>query len=145
MFSISKYRRRMNAVLAIAASGMAAASLRLNVSASNVANISTTGPLPDANTSSTMAFPAAYSPLRVDQIDVGGGTAATVTKVSPSYVPMYDPSAPYADKNGMVAAPNIDLANEAVQQIIASYTFAANATVMKIDSQMMGMLLNIAA
>jgi len=58
---------------------------------------------------------------------------------------MYDPSAPYADKSGMVAAPNIDLANEAVQQIIASYTFAANVTVMTIDSQMTSMLLNMAA
>lgn len=135
----------MNAVLAIAASGMSAASLRLDVSASNVANISTTGPLPDANTSSGTAFPAAYSPLRVDQINVGGGTAATVMTVSPSYVPMYDPSASYADKNGMVAAPNIDLANEAVQQIMASYAFAANVIVMKIDSQMTGMLLNLAA
>ena len=134
----------MNAVLAIAASGMATASLRLNVSASNVANISTTGPLPDTNTSGTTEFPAAYSPLRVDQIDVAGGTAATVTTVSPSYVPMYDPGAPYADKNGMVAAPNVDLANEVVQQIIASYMFAANATVMKIGSQMTSTLLNIA-
>jgi len=134
----------MNAVLAIAASGMATASLRLNVSASNIANISTTGPLPDTNTSGTTEFPAFYSPLRVDQIDVGGGTAATVTTVSPSYVPMYDPGAPYADKNGMVAAPNVDLANEVVQQIIASYMFAANATVMKIGSQMTSTLLNIA-
>ena len=134
----------MNAVLAIAASGMATASLRLNVSASNIANISTTGPLADTNTSGTTEFPAFYSPLRVDQIDVGGGTAATVTTVSPSYVPMYDPGAPYADKNGMVAAPNVDLANEVVQQIIASYLFAANATVMKIGSQMTSTLLNIA-
>ena len=124
---------------------MSATSLRLVVSASNIANTSTTGPLPDANTSSGTGHPSAYSPLRVDQIDVGGRTAATVTTVSPNYVPMYDPSAPYADKSGMVAAPNIDLANEAVQQIIASYTFAANVTVMTIDSQMTSMLLNMAA
>jgi flagellar basal-body rod protein FlgC len=132
----------MNRALAIAASGMAAASLRLEVSASNVANMSTTGPLPDASASNTTGVPA-YVPLRVDQIDVAGGTAARVTTVSPSYVPMYDPRAPYADKNGMIAAPNVDLANEFVQQITAVYTFAANAKVMQAESQMMRALLDI--
>jgi len=136
----------MNTALAIATSGMAAASLRLDVSASNVANMSTTGPLADANAANVAKFPAAYTPLRVDQVDVaGGGTAATVTTVSPSYLPMYDPSAPYADKNGMVAAPNVDLANELLQQFIARTLFAANAKVMQVDSQMAGTLLNITA
>ncbi len=145
MFSFSNYRRGMDSALAIAASGMTAASLRLDVSASNVANMFTTGPLPDANVSNTTEFAAAYTPLRVDQIDVAGGTAATVTTVSPSYVPMYDPTAPYADKSGMVAAPNVDIANEVMQQIIASYMFAANAMVMQVGSQMTGALLNITA
>jgi len=136
----------MNTALAIAASGMAAASLRLDVSASNVANMSTTGPLNDTTAANAAEFPAAYTPLRVDQVDVaGGGTTATVTTVSPSYVPMYDSSAPYADKNGMVAVPNTDLANELLQQIIARYLFAANAKVMQIGSQMAGTLLNITA
>jgi flagellar basal-body rod protein FlgC len=129
-------------ILSIATSGLAAASLRLQVSASNVANISDTGPLPDA--SNAAGFPAAYAPSRVDQVDVaGGGTAATVTTVSPSYVPQYDPSAPYADKNGLVAAPNVDLANEAVQQITARIEFAANAKVIQIESEMMKTLLDI--
>jgi flagellar basal-body rod protein FlgC len=132
----------MSTVLAIAVSGMAAASRRLEVSASNVANSSTTGPLPDANTS---GFPPAYTPLRIDQVDVGGGTSATVTPVSPSYVPTYDPSAPYADKNGMVAAPNVDFVNEFVQQITARYAFAANAKVIQADSRMLSTLLDIKA
>jgi flagellar basal-body rod protein FlgC len=133
----------MSAAFAIAESGMAAATRRLEVSAANVANMSTNGPMPDANASDPTRFPAAYVPLRVDQVDVAGGTAARVTTVSPSYVPTYDPAAPYADKNGMVAAPNVDLANEAVQQITALYTFAANAKVMQVESQMMRVLLDI--
>jgi flagellar basal-body rod protein FlgC len=145
LFLCSNYRTTMSAALAIAASGMAAASLRLDVSAGNVANMSATGPMPDANASNTTGFPAAYVPLRIDQVDVAGGTAARMTTVSPSYVPRYDPSAPYADKNGMVAAPNVDLANEVVQQITALYTFAANAEVMQAESQMMKALLDIKA
>jgi flagellar basal-body rod protein FlgC len=57
----------------------------------------------------------------------------------------YDPSAPYADKNGMVAAPKVDLTNEVVQQITALYEFAANARVMQTASQMMKTLLDIKA
>jgi flagellar basal-body rod protein FlgC len=135
----------MSAALAIAASGMTTASLRLDVSASNIANMFATGPLPDASESVTTQFPAAYTPLRVDQVDIAGGTGGTVTTVSPSYVPMYDPNAPYADESGLVAAPNIDLANEIMQQMIARYTFAANATVMQVGSQMTSTLLNITA
>ena len=122
---------------------MQAASLRLDVSASNVANMSSDGPLPDATNAA--AFPPAYAPQRVDQVEVAGGTAARVTNVSPSYVPAYDPSAPYADKNGMVAAPNVDLTNEVVQQVTAAYEFAANARVLQTASQMMKTLLDIKA
>ena len=139
-------QRSMGSILAIAASGMAAASLRLEVSASNIANMSDTGPLPGTNAPNPSGSPPAYAPLRVDQIDVaGGGTAATVTTVSPSYVPSYDPGASYAEKNGMVAAPNVDLANEFVQQITARYAFALNAKVMQVDSEMMKALLDIKA
>jgi flagellar basal-body rod protein FlgC len=73
----------------------------------------------------------------------GGGTATTVTNVSPSYAAGYDPTAPYADTNGQVAAPNVDLANEAIQQITARYAFAANAKVVQVDAEMMKTLLDI--
>jgi flagellar basal-body rod protein FlgC len=129
-------------ILSIATSGLQAASLRLQVSASNIANMSDTGPLPDAPNAG--AFPPAYAPQRVDQVDVaGGGTAASVGTVSPSYVSQYDPSAPYADQNGLVAAPNVDLTNEVVQQITARIEFAANARVIKVESEMMKTLLDI--
>jgi flagellar basal-body rod protein FlgC len=136
----------MLSTLSIAASGMAAASLRLNVSAANVANALDTGPLPTATGASAANSPKAYVPLRVDQVAVaGGGTAATVEPVAPSSVPSYDPSAPYADPNGMVAAPNVDLANEAVQQIMARYSFALNAAVARTDEKMFKSLLDTAA
>jgi flagellar basal-body rod protein FlgC len=132
----------MNSILSIAASGLAAASRRLEVSASNVANALDTGPLPGAP--NPTGAPPAYVPQRLDQIAVaGGGTASTVTSVSPSYVPSYDPTAPYADKNGQVAAPSVDLANEAIQQITARYAFAANAKVVQVDAEMMKTLLDI--
>ena len=129
-------------ILSIAASGLAAASRRLEVSASNIANASDTGPLPDAPNAAN--FAPVYAAQRVDQVDVaGGGTVANVTTASPGYVTQYDPTAPFADKNGLVAAPNVDLANEAVQQITARVDFAANAKVIQVYSEMMKSLLDI--
>ncbi len=82
--------------------------------------------------------------MRVDQVAVaGGGTAATITPASPSHVTRYGPGAPSADRNGLVAAPNLDLANEAVQQIAASYAFAANAKAIQAGSNTIRSLLDI--
>jgi len=132
----------MGIALSIAASGMAAAALRLQVSAGNVANALSFGPLPTAT--DAQGFPPAYTPLRVDQTDVvGGGMIGTVGTILPSYVPIYDPMAPYADNSGLVAAPNVDLVSALVEQMLARYAFAANAKVASIDSQMTGSFLDI--
>ena len=134
----------MSIASTIAVSGLNAAALRLDVAATNIASALSDGPLPDA--ANAADFPAAYTPLRVNQTDVvGGGTSATVTAVSPAIVQTYDPGAPFADGNGMVARPNVDLANELVQLLIARYTFAANAQVLHADAQMSAALLNILA
>src|SRR6476646_567396 len=134
----------MSIASAIAVSGLNVASLRLQVAASNIANALSDGPLP--GTPNPENFPAAYPALRLNQTDlVGGGTTATVSAVSPATVPSYDPSAAFADAKGMVARPNVDLANEFVQLLIARYTYAANAQVIRADAQMSAALLNISA
>jgi flagellar basal-body rod protein FlgC len=125
----------------IAVSGMNAASLRLQVAARNIANARSNGALPGADTPEDA--PQAYAPQRVDQVATAGGTSARVTPVSPPSVPVYDPTAPYADENGMVAAPNVDLATELVEVMVAKYTFAANAAVVRAESDMMKSLLDI--
>ena len=134
----------MSSILTIAASGLAAASQRLWVSANNVANAESDGPLPSASAAIQAQYPAAYTAQQVNQVATpGGGTSAIVSSLRPGTVTAYDPAAPYADQNGQVAAPNVDLAAEAVQQAIASYTFVANADVMRVSQQMMQTLLNI--
>ncbi len=134
----------MSSILSIAASGMLAASQRLEVSAENVANVNSDGPLPTATPATQARYPAAYAPQRVDQVaTAGGGTCAVVANVQPSHVAAYDPTAPYADPNGQVAAPNVDLTNEAVQQLTARYAFAFNADVMRVYAKMMQSLVDI--
>jgi flagellar basal-body rod protein FlgC len=134
----------MSIASAIAVSGLAVATVRLDIAASNIANSQSDGPL--AGTPNHENFPAAYTPLRVNQTDlVGGGTAATVSAVSPATVATFDPTAPYANGDGMVASPNVDLAGEMIQLLIARYSFAANAQVIRADAQMNAALLNIVA
>jgi flagellar basal-body rod protein FlgC len=132
----------MNIASSIAVSGMNVAALRLQVSASNVANAFTDGPLPGSANAGN--YPSAYAPWRVDQIDtIGGGTSATVGAIMPSGLVAFDPTALYADGRGMVARPNVDLASEFIQQISARYMFAANAQVMRTDARMTGALFSI--
>jgi len=143
--------------LSIATSGLNAASLRLEVTASNIANASTTGPLPSSGGSGVSGaaagsgnsnFPAVYLPLQVNQTDqtsgsTPGGVVATVSTASPGFVAQYDPTASFANQDGLVAAPNVDLASQFVQLLVAKYSFAANAKVIQAYSDTTKSLLDI--
>ncbi len=136
----------MSSISTIALSGMNAAARRIEVSASNVANVSSTGALPGADGTVPAGAPQAYAPIDVVQTaSAGGGTQTTVTTATPSTTAVSDPQAPFANPNGLVAAPNIDLSQEMVAQSIASYSFAANATVMRAADRMSKALLDITA
>ena len=63
----------------------------------------------------------------------------------PASIRQYDPSAPFADADGMVAAPNVDLAQEAVGILQASVLFKANLAVFKTAHGMTKRLLDISA
>ena len=134
----------MSTTSAIALSGLKVAELRLQASAINVANALSDGPLPES--AGLSAFPAAYTPppLRINQIDTAaGGTSGRIGLVPPVYVRGFDPTAPRANANGLVARPNVDLASELVQQILARVSFAANAQVLQADAHTTAALLDI--
>jgi flagellar basal-body rod protein FlgC len=136
----------MSSISTIALSGMNAAARRLEVSASNIANVTSTGALPNADGTLPAGAPSAYAPLQLVQTaSAGGGTQTAVTAVTPSTTAISDPQAPFANQDGLVAAPNVDLSQEMVGQMIASYSFAANATVMNADDRMTKALLDITA
>lgn len=123
----------MDATMAIAASGMTAAVTSLTASASNIANMQTTGSVPASGP--TQPIPAnsgAYQAVSVSQqAQPGGGVTATVSNTLPSYTLAYDPAAPFANLQGMVAAPNVDPVAEAANQMSASLAFRANLAVFK--------------
>jgi len=131
----------MSPVSAIALSGIKAALQRFDAAANNIANVRSYGPLPGA---AAAGYPAAYTPVDVVQLSVsGGGVVSRVINSPRGPIAYYDPSAPYADADGMVAAPDIDLASEMVNLVTAELDFAANLMVLRAESEMMASLFDI--
>ena len=121
-----------------ALSGLQASMMRLNASASNVANIESTGPVPPVSPAQPIPprqqpnQASVYQAIRAQQSDVkGGGTIATYKPVSPSYRLRPDPTSPHANAQGLVGAPNVDLAGELTEQLSAQLAFKANLKVIE--------------
>lgn len=118
----------------------------MSAAASNIANMDSAGPVPATppNQAVPQSLGAVYQPAAAYPISVpGGGVAATVEPRLPGYTTSYEPAAPYANPQGMVARPNVDLASEAVDMIGAMHSYRANLAVFKASSHMFGELLDI--
>ena len=70
--------------------------------------------------------------------DAGGGSL-------PPFLLAYDPQAPYANMQGMVATPGGDLASEMVHLHEAASSFRANLLAFKVSSRMIDNLLDTVA
>jgi flagellar basal-body rod protein FlgC len=131
--------------MTIAASGMQAASQALTTIASNIANANTSGPVPatPSNQPVPQTTGSIYQPITPVQVTApGGGVTASSQASLPSYTLAYDPQAPYANLQGMVATPNVDIATQAVDQVEATNSFRANLAVYRTASQMYKSLLD---
>ena len=114
-------------VFTIAGSALTAQSARLNALSSNLANADS-------------VVGADGQPYRAKQVvfaatPVGseGGQGVRVTQVVDSAAPLrmsYDPKSPYANEQGYVAMPNVNVVEEMVNMISASRSYQTNAEVM---------------
>lgn len=134
--------------LSIALSGLTAQTQRLAATASNIANASTTGTVPSADPSAPAS--TVYRPLQVTflPLDSGGGGAGVQAVVSPDpngYSVIYDPSSSYANSEGEIAAPNVDLGQQLVNLIETKVAYRANISVIKTQDRMSEDLLNVIA
>lgn len=133
----------IGSISSTALSGMAASSRRLDVSASNTANAQSTGRLPGAAAPATAAGQA-YQPRQVVQSSVPtGGTVTGVRPTTPGYVPQYAPDSPDADADGLVAAPDVDMAQEVTAQISAKSAYAFNLRAFEASDEMTRRLLDV--
>lgn len=129
--------------LSIALTGLTAQSRRLAATASNIANATTVGALPTAQTPASTV----YKPLNVSFTALtvgsqGSGVMANISADEKGYSPAYDLSNPYANSEGLVAVPNVDLNREMVNLVETKALYKANISVIKAQSQMLGDLID---
>lgn len=143
----------MNGVLATAVSGLTASSMWMDAIASNIANARDEGPIPPTPPSQPIApssgsQPSLYQPVTAAFTSVAngnGGVTANIVTQLPSYDIAYDPSSPSANGQGLVAMPNVDLATQFVDQIMATTAYRANIAVVKAADKMMQTTIDMVA
>ena len=109
----------------IAASGLRAQSLRLNLIAGNIANAQTT------RTVTGEPYRRRYVVLQTTGDGLGGVTVLNIQRDSSNFRQVLMPGHPDADKDGFVQMPNVDLPVEMMNLTTASRAYQANVAVLK--------------
>lgn len=107
-------------VFDIAGSALAAQSVRLNTTASNLANANNLAGSPDA-------VYRAHEP--VFQTAEGGVRVREIVQDAREPQKLYQPGHPLADSEGYVYAPNVNVVEEMVNMISASRSYQSNVEV----------------
>lgn len=116
----------------ISGSAMSAQSLRLNTTASNLANInSVAGSAEEAYKARQPVFQTVFH----DTVNAGVRMSSVVESQAPAKA-QYQPDHPLADEEGYVYAPNVDQVEEMVNMISASRSYQTNVEVMKTSKEM---------
>ncbi|MFT4173894.1 MAG: flagellar basal body rod protein FlgC [Rhodocyclaceae bacterium] len=130
----------MMKVFQIAGSALTAQSVRLNTTASNLANAdSVSGPDGQPYRAKEVIFQA-------QQMGDNYSQGVRVNGVVESAAPLrmtYDPKNPQADENGYVAMPNVDVVEEMTNMISASRNYQNNVEVMNTAKTLMQKTLTI--
>jgi flagellar basal-body rod protein FlgC len=129
----------MTSAANIALSGLNDAAQRVANATSNIVNASSIAPLPKIADNYSGFVPQDTVTLS----GPAGGVTTTTEPRDPAYVAAYDPNAPQANAQGLVAAPNVDLASEIVNINVAQVNYGADAAVIKIEDKMQKSLLDI--
>jgi flagellar basal-body rod protein FlgC len=127
-----------------ALSGAVAATRREEVAASNIANIRSRAPARGSEaTQAEDGAPLFRAGQVVESSVEGGGVRARVTAIDPTSIQQFEPDAPDANAEGAVNRPNVDLAREQTNQILAQRSFEANLKVVQTASDLEKALLDI--
>ncbi len=122
--------------IGIALTGLNSASLRLNASASNIANAGVSGSLTDTNN-------LPYTPVTTQSQSLGstGGVQTDIRPRQSPFTPAFDPDSPFADEQGFIGVPNVDFAEEAVNIKLAEISYKANLSTIKVAGELFDELL----
>jgi flagellar basal-body rod protein FlgC len=127
----------------IAGSGMSAQSVRLNTTASNLANAeSVSGDPNQVYKPRHPIFEAVRAQLQAGALgqNADSGAAVKVSGIYESQAPAtqrYEPGNPLADANGYVYAPSVNVVEEMVNMISASRSYQNNVEVMNTSKDLL--------
>lgn len=125
----------MNDVFRISSSALTAQSLRLNATASNLANAeSAAGPDGKVYRAKQVVFQA--EPIG-NRPESAGVSVARVVEDTAAPRRTYDPQHPLADADGYVNLPNVNVVDEMVNMISASRSYQTNVEVMNTAKTLM--------
>jgi len=117
-------------IMDISRSGMAAETVRLNTTASNIANANTvSSSYEDTYRARHPVFAAAFDKANQDQ---SKGVGVNVLGVVESQKPLqaqYEPGNPLADENGYIYKPNVNIVEEMADMLSASKAYETNVQV----------------
>lgn len=125
--------------MAISASALTAERLRMDLIASNIANMNTTRTASGGPYRRKVAVFAEKLEQAMSRGRELTGSGVTVAKIVEDQSPprlVYDPSHPDANQDGYVAMPNINVINEMVDLITATRAYEANVTVLNAGKTM---------
>ena len=121
----------------VAGSGMSAQSVRLNTTASNLANADAVSGDPNqVYKAKHPLFEAVRNGLGKDASTAGVAVKGIFENQAPPTA-RYEPGNPLADANGYVFAPNVNTVEEMVDMISASRSYQNNVEVMNTAKEMM--------
>ena len=119
----------------VAASGMTAERLRLDVISNNIANVNTTrtadgGPYRRQYVvfEPRQGDASSFSQVMSGQLQLNGVRVSGIRKDDSPLRMVYEPGHPDADAQGYVRMPNINIVTEMVDMITASRAYEANVT-----------------
>jgi flagellar basal-body rod protein FlgC len=133
------------------ATGLSAQRLRMNLIASNLANVNT----PQAKEGNAYHRKDAVFAAKMQQSDFGealaqhlhpGLTGVQVVAIRDDDRPpilKYDPTHPDANEEGFISLPNINVVEEMVNMISASRSYEANVTAVRASKDMVASALDI--
>ena len=124
-------------VLDIAGSGMSAQALRLNTTASNMANAeSVSGSSEETYRARQPVFSAVMKALNEKPQGVGVQVDGIVESKAPVRQ-QYEPGHPLANEEGYVFLPNVSMVEEMANMISASRSYQSNSEVAKTSKQLL--------
>lgn len=112
-------------------SGLMASSRKAQVAANNIANAGTVG-----STDPQSPNQAYAAQITQDMTTAGGGVRTISLNRTPPFVPSFAPDSPFADSEGMVNSPNVNLDEELINLKESEFAYKANAQALRTGMEM---------